>query len=57
MASELIFFFFFFFSGGGVGGNSLSVDQSNSAVWIKFIYLEQDYSKNISVKLSSKYLQ
>ena len=32
-------------------------NQSNSKVWTKFIRLEEDYSRNISVKLLSKYLQ
>ena len=32
-------------------------NQSNSAVWTKVIYLIEDYSRNISVKLLSKYLQ
>ena len=32
-------------------------NQSNSAVWTKFIWLVQDYSRNISVKLLSKFLQ
>ena len=32
-------------------------NQSNSAVWTKFICLEEDYSKNISENLLSKYLQ
>ena len=31
--------------------------QSNSEVWTKFISLVEDYSRNISVKLLSKYLQ
>ena len=51
-------FFFFFFSFFwqiyyfGCHGN-----QSNSEVWTKFICLVEDYSRNISVKLLSKYLQ
>ena len=32
-------------------------NQSNSEVWTKFICLVEDYSRNISVKLLSKYLQ
>ena len=32
-------------------------NQSNSAVWTKFIRFIEDYSRNISVKLLSKYLQ
>ena len=32
-------------------------NQSNSAVWTKFICLVEDYSRNISEKLLSKYLQ
>ena len=32
-------------------------NQSNSVVWTKFIYLVKDYSRNISVKLLSKYMQ
>ena len=32
-------------------------NQPNSAVWTKFVCLVEDYSRNISVKLLSKYLQ
>ena len=32
-------------------------NQSNSAAWTKFICLVEDYSRNISEKLLSKYLQ
>ena len=32
-------------------------NRSNSAVWTKFIRFIEDYSRNISVKLLSKYLQ
>ena len=32
-------------------------NQSNSEIWIKFIWLVEDHSSNISVKLLSKYLQ
>ena len=32
-------------------------NQLNSAVWTKIIWLVEDYSRNISVKLMSKYLQ
>ena len=32
-------------------------NQLNSEVWTKFIYLVEDYSRNIYVKLLSKYLQ
>ena len=32
-------------------------NQSNSAIWTKFIWIAEDYSRNISVKLLSKYLQ
>ena len=30
---------------------------TNQAIWTKFIWLVEDYSKIISVKLLSKYLQ
>ena len=45
MASEEMIFFFFFFLCG------------NSEVWIKIICLAEDYSRDFSVKLLSKYLQ
>ena len=32
-------------------------DQSNSAIWTKFTWIVEDYSRNISVKKKSKYLQ
>ena len=32
-------------------------NQSNSAIWTKFIWIIEDYSRNISVEKNSKYLQ
>ena len=32
-------------------------NQSDSAVWTKFMWLVEDYSRNISVKLLSKRMQ
>ena len=57
MTSEKDIFecFFFFFSKilpFGWHGN-----QSKSVILTKFIWLVEDFSKNISVKLLSKYLQ
>ena len=53
MASEeKIFEYFFADLGFGCHGN-----KSNSAVWTKFIWLVEDYSGYISLKLLSKYLQ
>ena len=52
MASEeMIFEYFFSNLAFRLHGN-----QSNSVVWTKFIWLVEDYSRNISVKLLSKYL-
>ena len=50
----LSFFLFFFFL---IYPFSCHGNQTNSAAWIKFICFIEDYSRNISIKLLSKYLQ
>ena len=50
MASVKMIFEYFF------ANLSFYGNQSNSAVCTKFICLVEDYSRNISVKLLSKYL-
>ena len=52
MASEKIFEYFF-----RTFSLLVAINQSKSVIWTKSIWLVEDYSRNISVKLFTKYLQ